>query len=162
MERQSITTLADMPAKSRCIIVKVHGHGGLRHRILELGFVRGETVDVLKNAPLQDPIEYQIMGSHVSLRRSEAENIEVVSLDEGAHPDNIYHGTIEEHVAAEAEELAHDITVALVGNPNCGKTSFFNYATGLREKVGNYSGVTVDAKVGVFHHRLSICREPTR
>lgn len=153
MERQSITTLADMPAKSRCIIVKVHGHGGFRHRILELGFVRGETVDVLKNAPLQDPIEYQIMGSHVSLRRSEAENIEVVSLDEGAHPDNIYHGTIEEHVAAEAEELAHDITVALVGNPNCGKTSFFNYATGLREKVGNYSGVTVDAKVGVFHHR---------
>ena len=79
MERQSITTLADMPAKSRCIIVKVHGHGGLRHRILELGFVRGETVDVLKNAPLQDPIEYQIMGSHVSLRRSEAENYDYSS-----------------------------------------------------------------------------------
>ncbi|MGN0187125.1 MAG: ferrous iron transport protein B [Paludibacteraceae bacterium] len=153
METQPITTLADMPTKSRCIIVKVHGHGGFRHRILEMGFVRGEIVDILKNAPLQDPIEYQIMGSHVSLRRSEAENIEVVSLDEGAHPDNIYHGTIEEHVAAEAEELAHEITVALVGNPNCGKTSFFNYATGLREKVGNYSGVTVDAKVGVFHHR---------
>ncbi|MGM9746952.1 MAG: ferrous iron transport protein B [Paludibacteraceae bacterium] len=153
METPSITTLADMPTKSRCIIVKVHGHGGCRHRILEMGFVRGETVSILKNAPLQDPIEYQIMGSHVSLRRSEAENIEVVSLDEGAHPDNIYHGTIEEHVAAEAEELAHEITVALVGNPNCGKTSFFNYATGLREKVGNYSGVTVDAKVGVFHHR---------
>lgn len=146
-------TLADMPTHTRCVIAKVHGHGGFRHRILELGFVKGETVSVLKNAPLLDPIEYQIMGSHVSLRRAEAANIEVVSLEEGAHPDNIYHGTLEEHVAHEADELSKQITVALVGNPNCGKTSFFNHATGLREKVGNYSGVTVDAKTGVFTHR---------
>lgn len=145
-------TLADMPTHTRCVIAKVHGHGGFRHRILELGFVKGETVSVLKNAPLLDPIEYQIMGSHVSLRRAEAANIEVVSLEEGAHPDNIYHGTLEEHVAHEADELSKQITVALVGNPNCGKTSFFNHATGLREKVGNYSGVTVDAKTGVFTH----------
>lgn len=89
----------------------------------------------------------------MSLRRAEAANIEVVSLEEGAHPDNIYHGTLEEHVAHEADELSKQITVALVGNPNCGKTSFFNHATGLREKVGNYSGVTVDAKTGVFTHR---------
>lgn len=142
-----------MPTHTRCVIAKVHGHGGFRHRILELGFVKGETVSVLKNAPLLDPIEYQIMGSHVSLRRAEAANIEVVSLEEGAHPDNIYHGTLEEHVAHEADELSKQITVALVGNPNCGKTSFFNHATGLREKVGNYSGVTVDAKTGVFTHR---------
>ncbi len=147
------TTLADMPTHTRCVIAKVHGHGGFRHRILELGFVKGETVSVLKNAPLLDPIEYQIMGSHVSLRRAEASEIEVVSLEEGAHPDNIYHGTLEEHVAHEAEELSKQITVALVGNPNCGKTSFFNHATGMREKVGNYSGVTVDAKVGIFQHR---------
>ncbi len=147
------STLADMPTHTRCVIAKVHGHGGFRHRILELGFVKGETVTVLKNAPLLDPIEYQIMGSHVSLRRAEAANIEVVSLEEGAHPDNIYHGTLEEHVAHEADELSKQITVALVGNPNCGKTSFFNHATGLREKVGNYSGVTVDAKMGVFTHR---------
>ncbi len=147
------TTLADMPTHTRCVIAKVHGHGGFRHRILELGFVKGETVTVLKNAPLLDPIEYQIMGSHVSLRRAEANEIEVVSLEEGAHPDNIYHGTLEEHVAHEAEELSKQITVALVGNPNCGKTSFFNHATGMREKVGNYSGVTVDAKVGIFQHR---------
>ncbi len=146
-------TLADMPTHTRCVIAKVHGHGGFRHRILELGFVKGETVSVLKNAPLLDPIEYQIMGSHVSLRRAEAANIEVVSLEEGEHPDNIYHGTLEEHVAHEADELSKQITVALVGNPNCGKTSFFNHATGLREKVGNYSGVTVDAKTGVFTHR---------
>ncbi|MBO7255527.1 MAG: ferrous iron transport protein B [Paludibacteraceae bacterium] len=145
--------LSEMVAGSRCVIVKVHGHGGFRHRILEMGFVKGETVEVLRNAPLFDPIEYKVMGSHVSLRRSEAAHIEVVSLEMGAHPDNFYHGTIEEHVADEVEQKSRQLTVALVGNPNCGKTSFFNYATGLREKVGNYSGVTVDSKIGTFHHR---------
>ncbi len=146
-------TLADLQTGDRCMILKVHGHGGFRHRILELGFVRGEEVRVLKNAPLSDPIEYEIMGSHVSLRRAEAKNIEVISLAEDAHPDNDFLGTIEEHVRAEVEARGKEITVALVGNPNCGKTSFFNYATGMREKVGNYSGVTVDSKIGTFHHR---------
>lgn len=146
-------TLAQMPAGSRCVIARVHGHGGFRHRIQEMGFVKGKEVDVLKNAPLMDPIEYRIMGSHISLRRSEAANIEVVPLDRNAHPDYQFHGTIEEHVQAEVLELDKKITVALVGNPNCGKTSFFNHATGMREKVGNYSGVTVDAKTGIFHHK---------
>ncbi len=144
--------LSEMKEHTRCMILKVHGHGGFRHRILEMGFVRGEVVEVVKNAPLLDPVEYKVMGSHVSLRRSEAANIEVVSLEEGAHPDNIFNGTIEEHVANEVAERGRQITVALVGNPNCGKTSFFNFATGLREKVGNYSGVTVSSKTGTFHH----------
>ncbi len=153
MDTQKKQMLSEMPMGSRCVILKVHGHGGFRHRILELGFVRGEKVQVLRNAPLLDPVEYEVMGSHVSLRRSEAANIEVVSLEAGAHPDNLYHGTIEEHVAQEVEQKSHELTVALVGNPNCGKTSFFNYATGLHEKVGNYSGVTVDSKIGTFFHR---------
>lgn len=153
MDTQKKQMLSEMSTGSRCVILKVHGHGGFRHRILELGFVRGETVQVLRNAPLLDPVEYEVMGSHVSLRRSEAANIEVVSLEAGAHPDNLYHGTIEEHVAQEVEQKSHELTVALVGNPNCGKTSFFNYATGLHEKVGNYSGVTVDSKIGTFFHR---------
>lgn len=145
--------LSEMKEHTRCMILKVHGHGGFRHRIMELGFVRGEIVDVVKNAPLLDPVEYRIMGSHVSLRRSEAANIEVVSLEADAHPDNVFNGTIEEHVTHEVEERGKQITVALVGNPNCGKTSFFNFATGLREKVGNYSGVTVSSKTGTFHHQ---------
>lgn len=153
MDTQKKQMLSEMPMGSRCVILKVHGHGGFRHRILEMGFVRGEKVQVLRNAPLLDPVEYEVMGSHVSLRRSEAANIEVVSLEAGAHPDNLYHGTIEEHVAQEVEQKSHELTVALVGNPNCGKTSFFNYATGLHEKVGNYSGVTVDSKIGTFFHR---------
>lgn len=152
MEEKALT-LADLQTDERGMILKVHGHGGFRHRILELGFVKGEVVHVIKNAPLLDPVEYEVMGTHVSLRRAEARNIEVVSLSEDAHPDNDFYGTIEEHVRAEVEELSRNITVALVGNPNCGKTSFFNYATGMREKVGNYSGVTVDSKIGTFHHR---------
>ena len=148
-----ITVLTDIPTGSGCIIAKVHGHGGFRHRIMEMGFIKGEKVDVIKNAPLMDPIEYSIMGSHVSLRRSEADKIEVVSLEEGFHPDFDFSGTIEDHVAREVENSAKTITVALVGNPNCGKTSFFNFATGLREKVGNYSGVTVSSKVGTFYHK---------
>lgn len=151
-KQNEVTVLTDIPTGSSCIISKVHGHGGFRHRIMEMGFIKGEKVDVIKNAPLMDPIEYSIMGSHVSLRRSEADKIEVVALEEGFHPDFDFNGTIEAHVAREVETSSKTITVALVGNPNCGKTSFFNLATGLREKVGNYSGVTVSSKVGTFYH----------
>jgi len=159
MSENNVVTLADMPLGGSCVIVKVHGHGGFRHRILELGFVRGERVDILKQAPLSDPIEYEIMGAHVALRRSEARQIDVLDLSAQSHPDfdvnmsNAHPTTLEEHVKAEAEQLSHQITVALVGNPNCGKTSFFNFAAGMREKVGNYSGVTVDSKIGTFEHR---------
>ncbi len=152
MIEEKILTLADIPEKGRCVIAKIHGHGGFRNRIMELGFVKGQTVTVLKKAPLKDPVEYEILGSHISLRHSEAANIEVVSLDESSHPDFNFNGTIEEHVASEVEQITRHIRVALVGNPNCGKTSFFNFATGLHEKVGNYSGVTVESKVGTFFH----------
>lgn len=148
-----MTTLADLQIGEEALIVKTLGQGGFRHRIMELGFVRGERVKALKNAPLQDPIEYEIMGSHVSLRRREAENIEIVPLSEKEHQDFDFHGTLEEHIRHEFNELSRTITVALVGNPNCGKTSFFNYAAGMREKVGNYGGVTVDAKIGTFKYK---------
>lgn len=145
-------TLADIPEKEECVIVKVNGHGGFRHRVMEMGFVKGERVTVLKNAPLQDPIEYKIMQSHVSLRRSEASHIEVISIEESqAKDDDSFHGTFSEAVQNRIKEKTKTITVALVGNPNCGKTSFFNHATGLREHVGNYSGVTVSSKVGTFY-----------
>lgn len=157
--QSEIMTLAEMPIGGSCVIVKVHGHGGFRHRIQELGFVRGEEVHILKQAPLADPIEYEVMGSHVALRRAESRQIEVLDLAVEAHPDyeepkaDSHPMTFEEHVKAEAEALGKQITVALVGNPNCGKTSFFNFAAGMREKVGNYSGVTVDSKIGTFEHR---------
>ncbi len=161
-----IRRLADVPTGSKCVIVKIGGHGGLRHRLMEMGFVRGETLTVIKNAPLSDPIEYQILQSRVSLRRSEAQKIDVIELTDSNLADltkdsdqKEYYGTfVEEYdndklLSEKIREVSHTITVALVGNPNCGKTSFFNHATGLHEKVGNYGGVTVDIKTGIFYHK---------
>lgn len=148
------------------IIVKVSGHGGFRKRIIEMGFIEGKQVEVLLNAPLRDPVKYKIMGYEVSLRHSEADQIEVVRLDEVQKGDsqdkkqNLNTATMadphdkEDHAlmpsepSEESKRRAKTINVALVGNPNCGKTSLFNFASGAHERVGNYSGVTVDAKVG--------------
>ena len=148
------------------IIVKVSGHGGFRKRIIEMGFIEGKQVEVLLNAPLRDPVKYKIMGYEVSLRHSEADQIEVVRLDDVQKGDsqdkkqNLNTATMadphdkEDHAlmpsepSEESKRRAKTINVALVGNPNCGKTSLFNFASGAHERVGNYSGVTVDAKVG--------------
>ena len=161
MNAEERISLNDMPAGSKCVIIKISGHGGLRHRLMEMGFVKGETVSVLKSSPLQDPVEYVVMQSHVSLRRSEADKIEVLPLSEKmAEIAAAYNGTMEEEesvnspsLSAKIQEKSHSLTVALLGNPNCGKTSFFNHATGLHEKVGNYAGVTVDMKIGTFYYK---------
>lgn len=149
--------LSDIPTGNECVIVKVHGHGSFRNRIVEMGFVKGEKVTVVKNAPLRDPIEYKLMDSHISLRRSEADLIEVMNIPGNGgetRQNSDYNGTFpDEKVEKVIREKTNTIEIALVGNPNCGKTSFFNRATGLREHVGNYSGVTVDAKEAVFRHR---------
>ncbi len=145
-------SLADISTGEECVVIKVHGHGSFRNRIVEMGFVKGEKVMVIKNAPLHDPIEYKLMDGHISLRRSEARLIEVVRVAT-VTPEG-FNGTFTEaELARQVTEKSKTINIALVGNPNCGKTSFFNRATGLRERVGNYSGVTVDAKQGTFYHK---------
>ena len=177
--------LSELKTGESGVIVKVSGHGGFRKRVIEMGFIKGKKVDVLLNAPLQDPVKYKIMGYEVSLRHSEADHIEVVSIDEAKNNKELNHADAEDRqqvidsqtintndsdenalgdkmlvaerknsaenealAEQEAERLHHVINVALVGNPNCGKTSLFNFASGAHERVGNYSGVTVDAKVG--------------
>ncbi len=152
--------LSELKTGEKGVIVKVQGHGGFRKRIIEMGFIKGQEVEVLLNAPLQDPVKYKLMGYEVSLRHQEADHIEVVSGDEWkeesrkwkenhpatdtkvdidpeTHPDDYL-----QHIALKERRT---INVALVGNPNCGKTSLFNYASGAHGHVGNYSGVTVDA-----------------
>lgn len=132
-------------------VVKVHGSGAFRQRLLEMGFVKGAEVTVLKNAPLRDPVEYKILGSHISLRHSEAAQVEVCDLDEQTADTSVYNGTTDT-VVDEMDPMADNVLrVALVGNPNCGKTSLFNCITGAKEKVGNYGGVTVDSKTGSFN-----------
>ncbi len=150
---ERVLTLADVKTGEYGVIVRITGHGGFRHRLMEMGFVRGEKVKVIRNAPLRDPIEYEIMGGHVSLRRIEARRVEVVPVTEEIANNYSFHGTVTEETERILGHEGKKINVALVGNPNCGKTSFFNHATGMREKVGNYSGVTVDSKLGYFRYK---------
>ncbi len=146
------TRLADLPTGSRGVIVHVLGQGAFRKRISEMGFVKGQLVKVIKNAPMKDPVEYEIMGYKVSLRRSEADLIEVISPSTAKNMVAAkYEGTIDEHrQKLSGEKKGKIISVALVGNPNCGKTTLFNYASGSTERVGNYAGVTIDAKEAKF------------
>ena len=169
--------LSELRTGETAVVVKVLGYGGFRKRIVEMGFIRGKTVEVLLNAPLQDPVKYKILGYEISLRHDEAQMIEVVSEEEAAqhnvskteaetsgNADVADNGDAdalqdianeasnsEEKMRQMASEKRRVINVALVGNPNCGKTSLFNFASGAHERVGNYSGVTVDAKEGTAH-----------
>ena len=141
------------------IVSKVRGRGAFRKRIMEMGFIRGKKVTVIKNAPLKDPIEYSILGYEVSLRRSEASLIEVVTPGEATKlMDEKFNGTLQPKVepsmvVTAAKEESKIVNVVLVGNPNSGKTTLFNIASGAREQVGNYSGVTVDSKLARFKHK---------
>ncbi|MBD5266255.1 MAG: ferrous iron transport protein B [Bacteroides sp.] len=161
-----LTRLSDLKPGEEATVVKIVGHGAFRKRMLEMGFVRGRKVRVLLDAPLRDPVKYKIMDYEVSLRRSEAELVEV-AVDEAADditlashadkaPDSGTTDTVQAKTSAHADhsEMAtRTINVALIGNPNCGKTSLFNIVSGAREHVGNYSGVTVDAKAGSVRYK---------
>lgn len=150
--------LSELKTGEKGVIVKVLGHGGFRKRIVEMGFIKGKTVEVLLNAPLRDPVKYKIMGYEISLRHQEAGLIEIVSEEEArALMQTPFHAPITEDIPLTDKQMKEaaqgkrrTINVALVGNPNCGKTSLFNIASGSHERVGNYSGVTVDAKEGFF------------
>lgn len=155
--------LSELTTGDTGIIIKVLGHGAFRKRMIEMGFVRGHEIKVLMAAPLRDPVKYELMGYEVSLRRSEASLVEVEPIVPGVEPERFAHTNtigdtddgcmpLDSH-HHHGMKGGHVINVALIGNPNCGKTSLFNIASGSREHVGNYSGVTVDAKTGTFHHR---------
>ena len=156
--------LSELKTGEKGVIVKVLGHGGFRKRIVEMGFIKGKIVEVLLNAPLQDPVKYKIMGYEVSLRHNEADMIEIISVEEAmllesnntrvqstekvTGDDACDFSLTDKQLKAAAMKKRRTINVALVGNPNCGKTSLFNFASGAHERVGNYSGVTVDAEEG--------------
>ena len=151
--------LSDIEVGGRAVIVKVAGHGGFRRRIVEMGFIKGKLVEVLNRAPLGDPIEYSVMGYNVSLRLSEAEKIEVITIAEAEeiakqrYESGSAQTITEDEIRQVALDRRKEIQVALVGNPNAGKTSLFNVISGAHEKVGNYSGVTVDAKETTFEYK---------
>ena len=149
--------LSDLKTGESATIVKILGYGAFRKRVMEMGFVRGKTVKALLNAPLQDPIKYSILGYEVSLRHNEANLIEVVPDNESEatslQAKSEMHTINDNDPVTIAKREGKNINVALIGNPNCGKTSLFNFVSGAHERVGNYSGVTVDAKEGYFDYK---------
>lgn len=140
-------TLAELQTGQKGVITKVKGRGVFRRRIMDMGFIHGKEVTVIKSAPLQDPVEFLIIGYNVSLRRAEAELIEILPVsNETTLAGAIF--TPATFSVSRAPVIPEGIIeVALVGNPNCGKTSIFNLASRSREHTGNYAGVTVDSKI---------------
>lgn len=148
-------TLNELHTGDSAIIDRIRGRGAFRKRLTEMGFIRGKNITVVKSAPLKDPVEYRILESNVSLRRSEANLVEVVSESEfrslipaglAVHSDALQRGPV-------VPRPGKIIDVALVGNPNSGKTTLYNRVSRSREHVGNYAGVTVDSKEAIFNHR---------
>lgn len=159
--------LSELKNGETAVIVRLSGHGGFRKRIMEMGFIRGEKVKSVLDSPMHDPVKYHVMGYDVSLRRNEASMIEVLP-EEDAKKELTPAHSFGCHSACEncnssigcnciyrpaSTRRNNIIDVALVGNPNSGKTSLFNTLSGSSEHVGNYSGVTVDAKSGSLNYK---------
>ena len=144
--------LSDIKNNETVVITKILGHGSFRKRIAEMGFIKGKQVKVIKTAPFNGPVEYKILNYNISLRRSEADRIEVIPLDEFVTPPQEgFEGVIDRNIIMDTSvPRAKTINVALAGNPNSGKTTLYNQLSGARERVGNYSGVTVDIKKTTF------------
>ena len=145
-----MVTLYDLNEGEEGVILKIKGRGQFRQRLSEMGFIVGKKAEVIKKAPLRDPIEYKIMGYHISLRNSEAQLIEVdrdIKINQYQSSNGVL---ISEEENGSWLEKTRQIQVALVGNPNSGKTTLFNFASGSKEKVGNYAGVTVDSKEATY------------
>lgn len=152
--------LSQLKPGEKAVVTKILGHGAFRKRVMEMGFVRGREVTMVLNAPLQDPIKYKLMDYEVSLRRAEAELIEVEPYEQwilhknrAVQPETASHDPASSDNAEEFEPKDKIINVALIGNPNCGKTSLFNIVSGAHEHVGNYAGVTVGAKAGTVKYK---------
>lgn len=148
--------LSQLQAGESAVIIKILGHGAFRKRVMEMGFVRGREVTKVLNAPLLDPIKFRLMDYEVSLRRSEADLIEVVPLldwNKDTYSTSLRTQAFDDNVEEQTVSKDKIINIALIGNPNCGKTSIFNRVSGAHEHVGNYAGVTVGAKAGKIRYR---------
>ena len=158
--------LSELKIGESGVIKRLYGDAQFRRRLEEMGFIKGKRISVVLAAPLEDPIKYKIMGYEVSLRRAEASNVEISKI-ETAEEETAGKRTNETSAKLDRDRPTNneatgkhkeEIRVALVGNPNCGKTSIFNIASGAHEHVGNYSGVTVDVKEGRMEHGGYIIR----
>ena len=158
-------TLKDLEIGASGVIIAVGGEGSLRQHFLDMGVIPGAEVTLMKYAPMGDPMELRIHGYELTLRLADGEKVEIAPLgadrareeapreaeafaETQAHPGlgegGKYHVKGEEHPLPPGTQL----TFALAGNQNCGKTTLFNQLTGANQHVGNFPGVTVDRKSG--------------
>ena len=143
--------LSEIYTGKKAIIVKLSGRGAFKRRLSEMGFTRGTVVEVVKNAPLRDPIEYKVLGYNVSLRRAEAEMIEIEPYVKFEMKED-FNGS-EFADPFKSFKPSTEINIALVGNPNAGKTTLFNLLSNEHQHVGNYSGVTVGATASKLKYK---------
>ena len=158
-------TIKDLPAGKSATILKVGGDCALRQHFLDMGLIQGAEVTVIKYAPMGDPVELRIHSYELTIRLSDAEQIEVSEpycIDNKAVENVKMNSIVKEHPGFGEGGRYHDkenenplpddenLTFALVGNQNCGKTTLFNVLTGSNQHIGNFPGVTVDRKDGVI------------
>lgn len=158
-------TIKDLPVGKSATILKVGGDGALRQHFLDMGLIQGAEVTVIKYAPMGDPVELRIHSYELTIRLSDAEQIEVSEpycIDNKAVENVKMNSIVKEHPGFGEGGRYHDkenenplpddekLTFALVGNQNCGKTTLFNVLTGSNQHIGNFPGVTVDRKDGVI------------
>ena len=110
-----------------------------RQKMLAMGLTPGTEFTVIRIAPLGDPIEIRVRGTDLSLRQNEVAAINIERVDRQSSPNKI-------------DPSNEEIIVAVIGNPNCGKTTLFNGLTGSKQHVGNWAGVTVEQKTGQYQY----------
>ncbi len=157
--------LRELKIGQTATIKSVGGTGALRQHFLDMGMIPGGEVSLIKYAPMGDPMELMVSGYELTIRLSDAENIEIENVRSTKEAENaakkpfvkeIPHPFIGEDASEhdykrghrERKEKTGKLTFALVGNQNCGKTTLFNRLTGANQHVGNFPGVTVDKKSG--------------
>lgn len=155
-------TLRDLNIGQTARILRVGGEGALRQHMLDMGVIPGTTLRVQKFAPMGDPVQLLIHGYELTIRLSDAQNIDIELCEPEQEDSDILPQINDEHPGL--GEMGHShrhedehplpddqkLTFALVGNQNCGKTTLFNQLTGMNQHVGNFPGVTVDTKSGTI------------
>ena len=130
--------LRDLKAGQQGYVRQLTGGHQLIQRLLALGFTPGVPVRILRPSE-HGPILVSIRGTQVALGHQEAENI-LISVSKLSE-------------TAEAVSTAEiQVTIALAGQPNVGKSTIFNALTGMNQHVGNWTGKTVERKSGDFTH----------
>ena len=153
-------TLRDCKVGETATVVKLHGTGALKRRVMDMGITKGVDIYVRKVAPLGDPVEITVRGYELSIRRADAEIVEIEAVDGSRRPDagdgKQKPSAAEDRRQPAAVEDDREIRIALAGDPNCGKTTLFNELTGGSQYVGNWPGVTVEKKEGHIKGRKNV------